>query len=426
MIKKYFNLIAMNRNFRWLWIGLSISYLGDALYNIAISWYVFIKTGSSLQVGMVLVLTFLPKVLFGLFLGVLVDRYNRKTLMQLAQIIQAIVTMILALSMMFDFFQLWILYSVTICLSITSSIFTPSQNALIPKLVDREQIITANSFFSSSQQIAQLFAVILGGSLISLWGAGYAIGLNSLSFIVAFLFVSLMKGKAVLEDGGDNYKKTFDKKIFREMREGFQWLGRNRILLSVLILATIANIALGSINVLAPMMIKKGFGANASSFAVFEGAMFLGILVGSIVIGLARPRRTGILFNLALAVQGFGMFVIFLAPNLIIADIGNFVLGLALIAVILPVSTSFQTLVPSQLRGRVSSINNMITSISIPVTYAVLGLIGDSFGAKICFFISALLLLVCSLIGFSLKGLKNLTLTTSSPKIGHNNQSVQH
>lgn len=167
----YLKLVKENSDFRKLWIGLTSSYFGDSFYELAIVWFTFSITGSGMQVGFILVATFLPSVLIGPFLGVIVDRFNRKRLMQVAQMIQALSVGVLAASIALGFFHLWILYGLTIIQSTASALFLPAQNAIVPHLVKREQIIQANSFFTSSRQIATLFGAVLGGGIVAWTGA---------------------------------------------------------------------------------------------------------------------------------------------------------------------------------------------------------------------------------------------------------------
>lgn len=406
-LKNSLNIVTTNRNFRNLWFGLTVSYFGDAFYQLAIAWYVFSQTGSGLQVGLILVATFLPDVIIGPFLGVIVDRYNRKRIMQTAQSIQALAIGILALSIAFGFFELWLLYMITIIQAIASAIFRPAQNAWVPQLVDKERLITANSFFASSRQITNLFGALLGGPIVALVGASYAIGFNAVTFFVALIFIQLINDPS--HDDAEYLTRDLavPKGMWPELREGFQWLANNRTLLWMLLLATVANMALGPINVLLPMLIQEVYHASATAFGIFDASLGFGILIGSSVVGILRPKRAGILFGISLAVQGLGMLLIAIAPNLPIVFIGGFILGLAMIAGILPISTALQLLIPSFLRGRVSSINNMISGFAIPLSYGFVGLFGDLFGPKPSFMLSFTLFIFCMGLTFLIPSLRN-------------------
>lgn len=397
-LNEYFGLIVKNSELRKLWLGLTISYVGDTFYEIAIAWYIYSVTGSSLMVGLLLVAIFLPNVVFGLFLGVLVDRYARKKLMVISLVIQTIATALLVVAFVFNLFPLIALYTVTILLAIASAIFVPAQYSTIPDIVQKEDIISANSFFSSSQRIAQILGVVLGGTVIALLGVTFAIGINSITFLIALMFIMLLKNTFSPKKQRSQDEESINT-MWSDIKEGFSWLKSNKILFNILMIATVSNIALGPINILPPMLIKTEFGLGPTSLGIFEAALGLGVLLGGISIGILKPNRVGLLFGLGLGLQGFGMLVVSFAPGLILAFTGNFIFGIGLAGTILPVSTAFQTLVPSYLRGRISSINNLLTGIVIPLTYAFIGLLGDIIGPQYCYLFGALLLGGCMLCG---------------------------
>jgi len=412
-LNHYFSLIIENSELRKLWLGLTISYIGDTFYEIAIAWYIYSVTGSSLMVGLLLVAIFLPNVLFGLFLGVLVDRYARKKLMVISLAIQTIATAVLVIAFVFDLFPLTALYIVTILLAIASAIFVPAQYSTIPEIVQKEDIISANSFFSSSQRIAQILGVVLGGSVIALLGVSFAIGINSFTFLIALLFIMALKNsfstKQYKPDG-----KEDSNTMLSDVKEGFSWLKNNKVLLNILMIATVSNIALGPINILPPMLIKSVFELGPTSLGLFEAALGLGVLLGGMSIGILKPNKVGLLFGLGLGSQGLGMLTVSIASGLTGALIGNFIFGLGLAGTILPVSTAFQTLVPSYLRGRISSINNLLTGIVIPLTYAFIGLLGDLVGPQYCYLYGGLLLGGCMSYALLFSKVRNYSIVNDS------------
>ncbi|UOQ91457.1 MFS transporter [Halobacillus shinanisalinarum] len=393
----YLNLVKDNSNFRKLWIGLTASYFGDSFYELAIVWFAYSITGSGMQVGFILVATFLPSVLVGPFLGVIVDRFDRRRLMQLAQLIQGLSVGVLALSIAMGFFHMWLLYVLTIIQSTASALFLPAQNALVPHLVKREQIIQANSFFTSSRQVATLFGAVLGGGIVAWAGASVAIAFNALTFVLALLFIQFIHDTSKIDT--DNAKKS-QAGILADIQEGIRWLRNQPTMMSLLVLATIGNMALGPINVLVPMLIQEVFHANATALGLFDGALGLGVLLGGLGIGILNPKRIGLVFGIALSIEAIGMFLIFIAPVLPIAYAGSFMVGIAIVSKGLPLSSAFQIMVPSDLRGRVSSINNMIAGVTIPISYGLIGLFGDMIGAAYCFLLSSILFVICMVIAF--------------------------
>lgn len=164
-------MLKSNRNLRNLWLGETISYFGDNFYDIAIMWFVFAKTGSGLQTGMVLVSAFLPQVVVGPFLGVLADRWNRKRMMQAASVIQAVLKGILMILMLLHSVDMWEIYGITIILSIVQLAYSPARAGMFPDLLGRDELMSGNALFNTSQQIARLIGSTVGGTLIAFTGA---------------------------------------------------------------------------------------------------------------------------------------------------------------------------------------------------------------------------------------------------------------
>lgn len=151
-----FRMLKSNRNVRNLWVGETVSYFGDNFYDIVIMWFVFAKTGSGLQTGLILVSAFLPQVIVGPFLGVLADRWNRKRMMQAASVIQAVLTSILMILMLLHSVEMWEIYGLTILLSVVQLAYSPARAGMFPDLLGGDELMSGNALFNTSQQIARL------------------------------------------------------------------------------------------------------------------------------------------------------------------------------------------------------------------------------------------------------------------------------
>lgn len=402
-------LLKSNRNLRNLWVGETVSYFGDNFYDIAIMWFVFSKTGSGMQTGLVLVSSFLPQVVVGPFLGVLADRWNRKRMMQAASAIQALLTGVLTLLMILHSVAMWEIYGITILLSIVQLAYGPARAGIFPDLLDRDELMIGNALFNTSTQIARLVGSTAGGTVIAFTGPSTAIAFNALTFVVSTLF---MQWVAYVPSSVPT-RREHRASIFRDMQGGWRWLWGKKVLLILIAIGTVSNIALGPTNVLAPMLIRNVMHGNAAALGVFDACIGLGILVGGLVLGSVSAKRVGILFACGIGLQGVAMALVATASSILVAYVGNFVLGLAVVAANLPTSTLFQLLVPGEMRGRVGSISGMLSSVAIPITYGGIGIFGDAFGARWSYGFGALLLGCCMLAGVWVSSLRRLSITNS-------------
>jgi DHA3 family macrolide efflux protein-like MFS transporter len=405
----YSKLLRSNRAFRNLWVGLTTSYIGDALYNIAIAWFVYDYTRSALQVGLILVCKFAPQILFGMFFGALVDRWNRKRLMQIADAVQVAGTGLLVISILMNTFALWQVYAVTICLSAAGALFAPARSSWVPDMVPRQQLLAANALLALSQQISRLLGAVAGGTIVAFVGIQVAILVNTFTFIVSILFIQWIRDVPMYSSREENDES---KNLLEDIKDGLNWLARHRVLLLLVIIGTVSNIALGPTNVLPPMLIKSELQATAWELGLFEAAIALGLLAGSLLIGKISPKKAGLLFIVGLGLEGVAMAIISIATLPWIAYVGNLMLGVAVMIAALPMGTLFQTLTPSHMRGRVNSISSIAFNVSVPITYGLIGGLADSIGAQTCYMIGAGLLIICAIIGAMNEQLRKVEITS--------------
>lgn len=389
---RYRELLVQNRSFRNLWLGQTLSYTGNAVYDITLMWFVFEKTGSAFQVSLVLVASFLPELIFGMFLGALADRTSKKRLMQIADLMCCIVLLLLSSVFYFGKFQIWQIYVVTVCLSVLGLLFSIAQGSWLPELVEQDHLMTANSLMSTSRQVTRLVGSAVGGTLVALIGSTVAIAYDAVTFFASFVFVQLIPYAFVAREKIGSAEKS---SIFAEIGEGVRWLFKQRVLLIMVLLGMFSNIALGPTNVLPSVFIKSELHLDASGLGFFDAAIGLGILIGSIMIGYLSPKKVGLWFTMGLGLQGLSMYIVSQSPNLYLACVGNFILGAALFFTALPMSTLFQLLTPKDKRGRVNSILSMSLNMAIPITYGGIGILSNSIGARTSYALGAALFFLC-------------------------------
>lgn len=403
-MSKLFNfnksIIFENNNFRNLWFARTISYFGDSLYNIALMWLVYEKTGSAFHVGLILVAKFLPQLLFSMIFGVWIDKWNRKWLMQISDFIQAFTTGVFAVLLFVDVFELQYIYFITIILSLCNNLFGISNTSILPELVKKDLLITANSLLSTSQQVARLVGSTVGGILIAYTGEATVIAINAITFFVSLAFIQFIRYEYT-----PNQQEGVKHSLINDIVEGFTWLKKERALVTLILIGMLSNVALGPTNVLPPMLIKEDFNGTAAALGVFDSFIGIGLLAGAVLVGIVSPKKIGMWFSFGLGMQSIGMLVISFSPNLIFANLGNLILGIAIIITNIPMSTFFQVMVPTNMRGRINSISSVSFNFSIPITYGVVGILADKIGAQEVYAIGTAMLFICVVLAFTNKEL---------------------
>src|SRR5689334_10882756 len=175
--------VLRQRDFSILWAAGLISMIGDWVLRIGLPLYVFNLTGSTLATGAMLVAGIAPGLLFGSIAGVFVDRWDRRRIMIVSNVLQAFV--LLPLLGVHSVDQVWIIYIVLFTGATISQFFTPAQSALLPLLVDENYLPTANSLSALNGNIARLLGPALAGLIVGLSGLVGITLIDALSFVVA-------------------------------------------------------------------------------------------------------------------------------------------------------------------------------------------------------------------------------------------------
>ncbi len=407
------NLLQGNPGIRRLWIAETSSSFGDYFFQIAMMWLIYTRTGSGFATGLMLVVAVLPLVILGPVFGVVADRWNRKRIMQIANFLQALLAACLALALLFGMRILWPLYVITALLETTNVVYSPARAGIFTDLVPPDQLLNANSLFSTSRQGARLVGSVSGGLVMATLGPVPAIGFDALMYLCAAFFITRISYRKppVLEPDPKNLKLSG----WQEFALGWRWLRQHPVILILTTIGMLSNVALGPANVLAPMLIRTTLHSSAAGLGVFDAAIGLGIMVGGLVIGSLSIQRVGLVFCCALSLEGIAMAVVAWAPTLAVADLGNFVFGFGLVSANVPASTMHQRLVPGPMRGRVSSITSMISGFAIPITYGGVGWLGDIVGARGSYAGAALLLGGCMTLGLLVHSLRSLNLARLEP-----------
>src|SRR5215203_1070860 len=164
----YIDLLRRNRSFRQLWLGQVVSQMGDWFNTIALYTIILKLTGSGRDVGLLLVARFLPSFLFGPLSGVVADRFSRRTIMIVSDVLRAIVVLGFLFVRHAD--QLWIVYALTVLQLGLSTFFEPAKTAAVPSIVSDRELVAANAISSVTWSVMLTLGAAIGGLITGLLG----------------------------------------------------------------------------------------------------------------------------------------------------------------------------------------------------------------------------------------------------------------
>lgn len=184
----YIELLRSNRPFRQLWLGQVVSQMGDWFDTIALYTIILNLTGSGRNVGLLLVARFVPSFVFGPLSGVLADRFSRRSIMIVSDLVRAVVVLGFLFVRRAD--QLWIIYVLTVLQLGFSTFFEPAKTAAIPSLVSDRELVAANAISSVTWSVMLTLGAAIGGVITGWFGTDVAFVLDALTFLLSAALIA--------------------------------------------------------------------------------------------------------------------------------------------------------------------------------------------------------------------------------------------
>ncbi len=392
-----------NRSFMALWLGQTISFIGDYFYWLAIPIMVERLTGSALLVGLSVISNALPMLVLGPVAGVFVDRWDRKKTMIISDVLRGLLVLFALLVRTPE--QVWIYYVVGFLMSCVSRFFFPSQNAVLPLIVpDKNDLLAANGLMQIVQTVGLLIGPALAGFSIGLWGEQIAFFVDSATFFVSATAILTMAVPRTTE--GRQAAGGQLAAVWAEMREGVIYLFGNRTMVGILLCLAVVQLGLGAINVVWVPFMQRTFGLEAEGLGAVDAAQGVGMALGGVALGFVAARFSkknlagwGIViigglialigmsppFSLVNLVPGLSVEAEMAAmtvgqrllhmPLMLLAC--SVLLGIALVPAQSALMTMMQLAVPDLKRGRVGSALNALTMTAGLISMAVAAASGE-------------------------------------------------
>ncbi len=262
---------SWRRTFITIWSGQSISILTSSVLQMAIVWYITQRTGSAALLSLATLIGFLPQALLGLFIGVYIDRYNRKTVMILSDIFIALAGMVLVVAGLLGEIPLWLIYVVLFFRSIGAAFHTPALQAVTPSIVPKDQLTQYAGFAQGFKSLSMVISPALAALLFSIWELHVIILLDVMGVVLAVGILSLVKIPNTARE-----KPCCRSQVFQEAKEGFWALRREPGLLELLVISCLYAFIYFPIGTLYPLITMTWFGGGvAESGIVYRNACWL-------------------------------------------------------------------------------------------------------------------------------------------------------
>lgn len=364
---------VFSKEYKIFIFGLLISRLGDSLYIFALPWIAFQLTGSAVIMSSLFAINVLPIVLFGPLVGVIVDRYDRRKLLWIADIASIILVSLVPILHSLHLLEIWHLYVITFILAVMSMLFDVTTVTFIPQIAGAS-LTKANSLYQMVNQLSSLFGPMLAGFSISFIGGFQVLWINVLSFIATLIAVLLLPSTKTL-NSTNNEKNTFQN-VFADLFNGFKWLKKDRLNIALSLQAMVGNFGASAVLGVLMYYLLSTLHLTPAQSGYNYTLIGIGGLLGSLIaVPLEKKFRRGVLIPLLLFFGALGLTIAlwstyWLAPGI--------AFGIAMTCNIVwntIVTSVRQETVPSNMQGRVLGFSRVLTRLAMPLGALVGGII---------------------------------------------------
>jgi DHA3 family macrolide efflux protein-like MFS transporter len=386
---------ASMRSFFTVWTGQVFSLLGSELVQFALVWWLTTTTGSAMVLALATMMAVLPRVFVSPVAGALVDRWNRRTVMMMADGLSALAVMVLAVLFAFDAVQVWHVYVVMFVRAACGAFHWPAMQASTTLMVPEEHLARVAGLNQALQGLGAIVAPPLGALLLNVLPMQ---GVLAIDVVTAILAISPLFFVHIPQpERAEAAAQASRPSMVADLREALRFLRAWPGILMIIVIAVLVNLFIYPALSLQPLLVTEHFGGDALQLAWLQSAFGVGIVSGGITLsvwgGFKRRSLTGLL---ALALGGAGLAVIGVAPAnafpmalgaMFFAWFMNPIANGALMAVL-------QIIVPADMQGRVFTLLQSAAGAMIPLGLVIAGPLADVLGVQIWFLVAGVAMAV--------------------------------
>jgi MFS family permease len=397
------------RDFRLLWIGQTVSLLGNGFFTVALAWQTVRLSDSATALSAVLFARWLPQVLLFAVGGAVTDRASRRRVMLVSDLVQGVAAAIVAVMAAAGDLQIWHLVALAAVYGGATAFYLPAATAIVPDIVTKELLVAANSLHSVSRYlIGQLLGPAVAGVIIAAQGTTWAFGADAASFVVSVTTLLLIRTLPRAPSGeGD---------LVARIKEGIRYTRAHRWLWVALVVAAIGNLfAYGPLMALLPLVADQRLDVSAAGYGFLLACFGLGAAAAMLVSGqIGAPKRRVTAIYAGWFVADLCLAAIGLTPSLVVAMILYGVLGFCLEYGNVLWVAMLQDLVPAEVLGRVSSLDWMLSVSMIPIAVAIAGPAAEAVGLSTVIVTGGLAAAAITIIGWLRPGVRDPELDTDA------------
>jgi len=381
-----------------IWAGQQLSLFGSAIAQFALVWWLTQETGSATVLATATLVAVLPQVIVGPFAGALIDRWNRRRVLLVADGTIALVSAALAYLFWTGQIQVWHIFLVKVIRAMGGAFHWPAMAASTSLMVPKAHLPRVAGLNQTMHGVMNIVAPPMGALLLSVLPIHGILGADVFTAglaIAPLLFILIPQPERTIEEARLPY--------FAQVRAGLRYVWGWRGLFILLVMATVLNGLLNPAFSLLPLLVTKHFGKGALELSWLSSAFGVGVIAGGLILSVWGGFRRRIVTSLSgMLGMGIGVSVMGLLPpsGLLVAVGAMAVVGLMQPIVNGPLMALFQSVVAPEMQGRVFSLIASLAAAMSPLGLAIAGPVADLFGIQFWYILGGMGLFAMGVTGF--------------------------
>ncbi|WP_330404382.1 MFS transporter [Vallitalea okinawensis] len=398
----------LNKNLVLLLFGRVISDIGSSIQMLIMPLYIIDVGGSAATIGLFSFLSLMPILIVYPFAGVIGDRLNRKRIMVIADVVSAVVVLLLAYVSSIDQMSIALLLMIQVIVALMYGFFDPATKGMIPQLVPEDELNKTNSKVATLRILSGLVAPLIAVALYTSYGITLLFIINGISFLISGSSEMLIRYQHTKKVSIEGFKG-----ILHDMTEGAKFIKHNAVIrrLSTYFLVIFAFIH-PVFSIVLPLFFRTQLNYTDTQYGYIQVILFSGAMLGSILVGrlgkdidLKKPMFMGII-SMSVTMIVFGCIII---PSLV-TSLGNstltyfilfssvlFLLYTSIMFINIPVQTFIQKVTPNEYMSRVFSIVGLISKGGMPLGALIYGMVLDKVDIHITVIVVAIIIMIVSI-----------------------------
>jgi predicted MFS family arabinose efflux permease len=375
------------RDFRLMWVGACTSSVGTWMQIVAQGWLIYRLSHSAFLLALDQFLAGIPIFLFSLIGGVVADRTERRKILLVSQYIQMASAGILTVLVGTGMVQVWQILCLSFVSGLAQAFGGPAYQALIPTLVERDDMPNAIALNSIQFNLAVTVGPALAGITLARLGEKWCFGLNALSFLAPIVSLSIISARFLPEKSKES--------IFGSLKQGIQFVRRQGSMVALIVLAFCMAALSMPMRTYIPVFVKDIFHRGPETYGNLLSLMGVGSIFGSLAVaGLGNISNKGRFALTMLICLGAGISGFSLSKFLPVSYVMLVLVGASMMAVFATVTSLVQLIVTNEMRGRVMSVYNCAFRGGMPMGNLVSGWLVPAFTAPVVLGVNGVLLIL--------------------------------